>query len=132
LETDRLPAGSTVPVESSFGYPYGHLTVEAGKSLPANRARSVRDRWHLCLATEIAGTARAALDEMVAHLRHRYQFGRRLADFQALRHRSAEWAVTTEAAKWLAREAAWYLASPGQPGGVDGGDRGSGDASGPR
>src|SRR5438132_6194454 len=72
LEIDRLPAGSTVPVESSFGYPYGHLTAEAGKPLPPNRARLVRDRWHLCLATEIAGTARGALGEVAAHVRGRY------------------------------------------------------------
>jgi hypothetical protein len=107
-------AGRPVPrVDSSFGYPYGQISLdvlEDGQAAPLapEAVATARSRWHLTLAAEIAGTAAGALGQVTAYLRGRRQFGQPLAGFQALRHRVAELAVSTEAALWLAREAAWH------------------------
>ena len=99
-------------IDSSFGYPYGQFpadeTISSGLQLTPEAAARARRRWQLALAAEIAGTASGALGHVAAYLKERRQFGQRLANFQALRHRVAELAVSTEAALWLAREAAWY------------------------
>jgi Acyl-CoA dehydrogenase, C-terminal domain len=95
-------------VESSFGFPFGEVDSGGGTALSAGKAALARHRWHLTLATEMAGTASGALAHVGRYLRTREQFGRRLSTFQALRHRIAELAVSTEATIWLAREAAWH------------------------
>jgi alkylation response protein AidB-like acyl-CoA dehydrogenase len=64
-------------------------------------------RWQLALAGEILGTMSGALDHLVSYLIGRRQFGRELGSFQAVQHRLAELAVTLEALRCLAFEAAW-------------------------
>lgn len=103
----EVTAADVTVVPSSFGYPYAEAKARARAPLPPGSAARIRSRWYLSLGAEIAGTARGALDLTVRHLDSREQFGRRLSSFQALRHRLAELAVSTEAATWLAREAAW-------------------------
>lgn len=93
-------------VPSSFGYPYARVADLPGEALPDVDPSRVRALWHLCLATELAGTARAAIAHAASHLDSRQQFGQNLSAFQALRHRLAEMAVSAEAAMWLTREAA--------------------------
>ncbi len=65
------------------------------------------------------GLAGRALDEAVAHLRERRQFGRPLADLQALRFRIAEMSAELAAARALVYQAAWAIdrdgASPTAP-----------------
>jgi Acyl-CoA dehydrogenase, C-terminal domain len=95
------------PVESSFGYPYGEVEAAEAEPLSDGAGLTLRSRWALSIAAEIAGTARAGLMHTARHLDEREQFGRPLSSFQALRHRLAELAVSVEAATWLAREAAW-------------------------
>jgi hypothetical protein len=96
------------PIESSFGFPYGEVPELEGTPLEPAEVAAVRCGWHLALAAEIAGTAQGGLDHLCAYLAERRQFGKPLASFQALRHRVAELAVSTEAALWLAREAAGH------------------------
>jgi alkylation response protein AidB-like acyl-CoA dehydrogenase len=64
-------------------------------------------RWQLALAGEVLGTMSGALDHLVSYLIGRRQFGRELGSFQAVQHRLAELAVTLEALRCLAFEAAW-------------------------
>ena len=59
------------------------------------------------MAAELGGVAQAVVELTAAHLRERVQFGRPLAQFQALRHRVANLAVDAEATRWMAREAAY-------------------------
>jgi hypothetical protein len=100
--------GAVTPVDSSFGYPYGELSLIAGRTLPAAVAAEVRRRWALCLVAEMTGAMTAALAHTAGHLKRREQFGRPLSTFQALRHRLAEVAVSVESLTWMAREAAWH------------------------
>jgi alkylation response protein AidB-like acyl-CoA dehydrogenase len=52
------------------------------------------------------GGAQFCLDRTVAYMKERKQFGSRLADFQALGFRVADFATNLEAARWLLRRAA--------------------------
>jgi hypothetical protein len=104
----EVEPASVTSIPSSFGYPFAEVPIDEGLPLPPGSAARLRTSWHLTLACEIAGTAHGALQQLTSYLRQREQFGKRLAKFQALRHRVAELAVSTDAALWLAREAAWH------------------------
>jgi len=58
------------------------------------------------LASEQLGVAERCLELTVEHLRHRYQFGRPLGSFQALKHRLADLWVAVAQARATARYAA--------------------------
>jgi alkylation response protein AidB-like acyl-CoA dehydrogenase len=58
------------------------------------------------MAAEAVGTMSAALEQTVAYLKERKQFGRAIASFQAVQHRLAECAVRVEGSRWLVYEAA--------------------------
>lgn len=60
------------------------------------------------------GVAQATLDDMLAYARERTQFGRPIGNFQALAHRMADLQTEIDAARLLARRAAW-LAAKGTP-----------------
>lgn len=63
------------------------------------------------LASEQVGLAQWCLDETVGYLRQRYQFGRPLGSFQALKHRLADLYTEVVSARAAARWAADALAS---------------------
>ena len=67
------------------------------------------DGGRLNIAACSIGGARAALEAARDHLRTRTQFGRKLADFQALQFRLADMATELAAARALLREAAAKL-----------------------
>jgi alkylation response protein AidB-like acyl-CoA dehydrogenase len=90
-------------------------TVEFSE-VPAERlgdraaaARAV-DVLRVGLAVEAVGAARHCVDETVAYLKTREQFGRPIGSFQALAHRAADLAVLLEAAASTAYYAAWAVA----------------------
>ncbi|MFC7339798.1 acyl-CoA dehydrogenase family protein [Saccharopolyspora griseoalba] len=56
------------------------------------------------------GGAQRALDDTVAHLKEREQFGRPLGSFQALKHRVADVLVSVETARSVSWAAAWAAA----------------------
>jgi alkylation response protein AidB-like acyl-CoA dehydrogenase len=60
------------------------------------------------------GIARAALDASLAYARQRVQFGRPIAEFQAIQFKLAEMAMGVQAAAHLIYHAAW-LKDTGQP-----------------
>lgn len=52
------------------------------------------------------GIARAAVEDTIAHVREREQFGQHIGDFQGVRWRVAEMATSVDAARLLVRQAA--------------------------
>lgn len=95
------------PVETLFAYPYGKVDPEALMLIGTVDARLFRRRWRIALAVECAGAMAAALEHIVEHVTARQAFGRPLGAFQAIQHRLAMAAETTEAVKWLGFRAAW-------------------------
>lgn len=96
--------------EALYGYPVATLL-----EIPSDRQScditpaEARARWQAAVAAEAAGLLFAALASTVAHVSDREQFGRKLATFQALRHRLAEAQVRTNGTYWLAMKAASTL-----------------------
>lgn len=66
------------------------------------------DGWVL-LAAEALGGARACLDATVEYAANRFQFGRAIGSFQAIKHRLADMLVAVETAESAVRYAAWAL-----------------------
>ncbi|MDT4938040.1 MAG: hypothetical protein QOG80_1711, partial [Pseudonocardiales bacterium] len=62
------------------------------------------------LASEQLGLAQRCLDMIVDHLKTRYQFGRQIGSFQALKHRAADLWVAISQARAVARYAAGCVA----------------------
>jgi hypothetical protein len=75
------------------------------------------DGGRLNIAACSLGGAQFCLDRTVAYMRERKQFGTRLADFQALAFRVADYATELEAARLMVRRAATAV-SNGEPGGT--------------
>ncbi|HEX4247892.1 MAG TPA: acyl-CoA dehydrogenase family protein [Pseudonocardia sp.] len=94
-------------MDSGFGYPYARIDVAGAVRLDTLDAARWHDAITLIRAAEVAGAAEAAVERTARHLQTREQFGRPLARLQALRHRFAETAVSAQATRWLAREAAY-------------------------
>jgi alkylation response protein AidB-like acyl-CoA dehydrogenase len=74
-------------------------------------AMKALDGGRINIATCSVGTAQAALDRAQAHLNVRRQFGRELAQFQALQFRLADMLTELVAARQMVRLAAWKLDS---------------------
>lgn len=72
-------------------------------------------RAALLLAAEQLGGAQHCLDLSVAYLAERTQFGQKLANFQALKHRCAEMMVAVESTRSLVYGAAALAASEADP-----------------
>ena len=78
-------------------------------------AMAALDGGRLNISACSIGGAQFCLDQTIEHMRTRRQFGSRLADFQALRFRIADYATELEAARLMVRRAACAVdaASPG-------------------
>jgi alkylation response protein AidB-like acyl-CoA dehydrogenase len=96
-----------VPAENRLGAEGEGFTI-AMKALDGGR---------LNIGACSLGAARASMEVARAHLLVRRQFGKRLADFEALQFRLADMASELEAARLLLYRAAWAL------------ERGDGDAT---
>jgi alkylation response protein AidB-like acyl-CoA dehydrogenase len=57
-------------------------------------------------AAQAIGTAQGAFDRAMQYAKQREQFGRKLSQFQAIRHKLADMAVSVEVARWLTYKAA--------------------------
>lgn len=86
----------------------------------ADRAPSMLRAGSRCglatLASEQVGLAQWCLDETVAYLKQRYQFGRPVGSFQALKHRMADVYLDLVTARAAARYAAAQLAGDTEDG----------------
>ena len=67
------------------------------------------DGGRLNIAACSLGGARTAMDAAIAHMKERRQFGKRLADFQALQFRLADMKADIEGARLLLHRAASLL-----------------------
>lgn len=70
-------------------------------------ALSTLDGGRIGIAAQAVGIARAALEESVAYARERRQFGRPIAEFQAIQWKIADMATRIDAARLLTLRAAW-------------------------
>lgn len=57
-------------------------------------------------AAQALGTAQGAFDRAIEHAKQRSQFGKKLSQFQALRHKLADMAVHLEVVRWLTYKSA--------------------------
>ncbi len=57
-------------------------------------------------AAQALGTAQGAFDRAMGHAKQREQFGRKLSQFQAIRHKLADMAADIEVARWLTYKSA--------------------------
>jgi alkylation response protein AidB-like acyl-CoA dehydrogenase len=64
----------------------------------------------IALAAEQVGGAQRCLDMSVEYAKMRYQFGRPIGSFQAIKHRCADMLVQVESARSAAQYAAWAAA----------------------
>lgn len=62
------------------------------------------------------GLGERALELSVSHACDRHQFGRPIGSFQAVAHRCVDMRADLDAARWLARQAAWALDKVGASG----------------
>lgn len=86
-----------IPRESLLGEP-GQGFVGAMQMLDGGR---------VAISALAVGLAQAALDESVKYARERHQFGRPIAQFQAIQWKLADMAAQIEAARLLTHRAAW-------------------------
>lgn len=84
------------------------------KNMGFINAMKTLDYGRIGVAAQSIGVASAALEESVKYAKERRQFGRKIADFQAISFMLAEMATKLEAAKELTYKAA-YLKDTNQP-----------------
>jgi butyryl-CoA dehydrogenase len=70
-------------------------------------ALSTLDRGRIGIAAQAVGIAQGCLEEAIRYAKERRQFGRPIADFQAIQWMIADMATETEAARLLTYRAAW-------------------------
>lgn len=84
--------------------PVANLIGEEGQGFKI--AMAGLDGGRLNIAACSIGGAQFCLDRTLEYMRERMQFGKRLADFQALQFRIADYATELEAARLMVRQAA--------------------------
>jgi alkylation response protein AidB-like acyl-CoA dehydrogenase len=90
-----------------LGRPSTDVVFAAADADPAGRpASALQTTARVLLAGELVGVARRALDIAVAYAGERRQFGRRIGEFQGVKHRLADRAVDLIRARALVYEAA--------------------------
>ncbi len=77
-------------------------------------AMQTLDGGRIGIAAQAVGIAQAAYDQARAYAVERRQFGKRIADFQAIQFKLADMATEIDAARWLTYRAAW-LKQNGHP-----------------
>lgn len=90
---------------SDVRIPACNLIGEEGNGFRELMAFFNQTRLHICAMA--VGLARSAMEESIAHIKRRHQFGAPLASFQANQFKIAEMATMIRAARNLYYEAAW-------------------------
>lgn len=93
---DLLFEGVRVPVTNRIGHEDEGM-FHVNHCYKANGLKS---------AAQALGTAEGAFDRALQYAKQREQFGRKLSQFQAIRHKLADMAVSIEVARWLTYKAA--------------------------
>jgi acyl-CoA dehydrogenase len=99
--------------------PETHLVGEVGQGL--RLALGTLDVFRTSVGGAACGMARRALDETLARVGTRKQFGQRLADFQLTQAALAEMATDLDAARLLVYRAAWLKDHDREPSSEDAG-----------
>jgi acyl-CoA dehydrogenase len=94
--TTLLFDGARIPAENRL--------TEVGDGLKA--AFSILTGGRIAIASQAVGVAQAALDAAVEYADEREQFGRPIADHQAIAHKLADMATDVRASRLLTRDAA--------------------------
>jgi alkylation response protein AidB-like acyl-CoA dehydrogenase len=112
------------PIETMGGYVVNDVFFD-GTKVPAENLLGVEGQaWmqlmaglnheRLIIAAQSLGFARRALDDLLAYVKERKQFGRPIGSFQALKHRIADLATEVEVCKLLVYDVAQKVdANPG-------------------
>jgi len=101
-----IRANDTAEVSfSNVRVPASNLVGEPGEGFKELMSFFNITRLHICAMA--VGIARAALEESIAHIKKRYQFGAPLSSFQINQFKIAEMATRIRAARNLYYEAAW-------------------------
>ena len=88
-----------LPLEQILGAP-GHGFIGAMRTLDGGR---------VAIAALSVGLAQGAYEASLGYSRQREQFGRKIAEFQAIQHKLADMATEIEAARLLTYQAGWHL-----------------------
>ena len=105
---DKMGIRSSVTSEVVFDevrVPKGNLLGREGDGFKI--AMETLDCGRISIAAQAVGIAQASLDASVAYARHRVQFGKPIADLEAIRWMVADMATDLEAARLLTYRAAW-------------------------
>jgi alkylation response protein AidB-like acyl-CoA dehydrogenase len=78
---------------------------ERGSGWPA--LRKTLEQASVCLAAECVGGSEKTMEMAVQYAKDRYQFGRPIGSFQAIKHKCADMLLRLESAKSAAYYAAW-------------------------
>lgn len=90
---------------SDVRVPVSHLIGEENKGF--YHVLEFFDESRIEIAAQALGIAQGALDRALDYGRGREQFGRKLVDFQVIRHKLAEMATKIEVSRLLVYKAAW-------------------------
>jgi alkylation response protein AidB-like acyl-CoA dehydrogenase len=84
--------------------PAGNLIGKKGKGI--KQAQAFFDECRILAAARATGIAKGAFDRALVYVKQREQFGKKLARFQAIRHKIADMATKIELAKLITYRAA--------------------------
>jgi len=117
----EAPGLAITPLQPMAPHPLGEVRFDAVPAVLVGQEGSgyevalrTLDTFRPSVGAAACGLAARALDEAVARVRGRRQFGRALAEFQATQMALAEMHVDLQAARLLVRHAAW-TADSGAP-----------------
>jgi len=114
-EEEKLGLNSSSTVDlviEGARVPRDRLLHEEGKGF--NVAMATLDGGRIGIAAQALGIAQAAYDTARAYALERRQFGKRIADFQAIQWKLADMSTEIDAARLLVYRAAW-LKQEGRP-----------------
>ncbi|MHB8758151.1 MAG: acyl-CoA dehydrogenase [Bacillota bacterium] len=97
IQTDLILEDVEVPVENRLGAEGDGFKI----------AMTALDSGRIGIGAQALGIAQAALDASVAYSKQRVQFGKPIADLQAIQWQIAEMATDVDAARLLLYRAAW-------------------------
>jgi acyl-CoA dehydrogenase len=113
----RAPGLTTEPIAMSIDHPLGRVAMKGcrvpGSALVGEVGHGLRlalgtlDVFRTSVGAAAVGMARRALDEAIARVTTRKQFGKPLSDFQLTQAALAEMATELDAARLLVYRAAW-------------------------
>jgi butyryl-CoA dehydrogenase len=90
--------------------PHDRMVGEEGRGFAV--ALSILDSGRIGVAAQAVGIAQAALDEALKYAQERQQFGRPIAEFQAIQFKLADMATKIDAARLLTYRAAYLKDLP--------------------